>query len=134
MPLAERTLAKPLSGTEVIEAIVTSIRRQLSKDCYLAPHMAYGSYSFQADLQIQFQASRITGTQTHVTGGEGELDPEKTESANISISDEPKPPNEVRVDSGQPVPTLTKTPAGRVEERAVKYERRPPKQKTPVGA
>ena len=122
----ERVLAKPLSGTEVVEAIVTRIKEQLQKDCFLAPHMAYPAFSFKCELDIQFQASRIAGTHATVTSAAAVVDlaPGAQESQQVTISDEPKPPNEVRRETGQEVPVLTKTPQGRLEERKVRYERK----------
>lgn len=121
----ERAIAKPLSGTEVIEAITTRLKEQLGRDCYLSPHMAYGAFSFKCTIDIKFQASRIEGTSTAVSGSLGEEDTEQAiETSTIEVSDEPKPPNEVRRETGQDVPVLTKTPQGRLEERRVKYERK----------
>jgi hypothetical protein len=129
----ERTLAKPLSGLEVIEAIVSTVRTQLQKDCFLAPHMAYPSYSFTAKIDIQFQGSRIAGTTAHVKDAAGERVPnlpETTES--VELSESPKPPNEVRRDTNQGVPVQVKTPSGRLEEKKVRYAR--PKGKTQPAA
>ena len=122
----ERVLAKPLSGAEVIEAVVVRIREQLQKDCFLSPHMAYGSYSFTCNIDIQFQGSRIAGTHATVRGEQSVADAPQTEkeSQQVTISDEPKPPNEVRRETGQEVPVLAKTPQGRLEERRVRYERK----------
>lgn len=121
----ERAIAKPLSGTEVIEAIVSRLKEQLGRDCYLSPHMAYGAFSFKCSIDIKFQASRIEGTSTSVSGSLGETDTEQeTESATLEVSDDPRPPNEVRRESGQEVPVLAKTPQGRLEERKVRYERK----------
>lgn len=121
----ERVLAKPLSGTEVIEAIVSRLREQLQKDCFLAGHMAYSAFSFKCSIDIKFQASRIEGTSTQVSGSLGEEDLEQPiATETVEVSDEPKPPNEVRRESGQDVPVLAKTPQGRLEERKVRYERK----------
>lgn len=121
---AERTLARPLSGEEVIEAIGAKIKEQLRRDCFLAPHMAYGSFSFTAKIEIKFQGSRIEGTQATVSGGEGVLTPDvPTTEVHSTASAEPQPPNEVRRETGQGVPVVTKGPSGRLEEKRVKYER-----------
>ena len=124
MPPAERTLAKPLSGAEILEAMVTKIRHALSRDCFLSPHLAYASYSFQADIRFQFQhtGTAIKESQVHVTGQGGEVTTAEMESIDIHVSDEPKPPNEVRVETGQGVPTQVVKPQGGVEEKKVRYD------------
>lgn len=121
----ERTLAKPLSGTEIIEAIVSLVRTALQRDCFLAPHMAYPSFSVQGKLDIQFQGTRIVGTVAHVKDAAGEQSPHvPVSNASVEFSENPKPPNEVRRETEQPVPVQVKTPSGRIEERRVKYEKR----------
>jgi hypothetical protein len=119
----EKTLAKPLSGGEIIEAIVSKIRQQMQRDCFLAPHIAYASFSFQATVRVQFQntGTAIKETMVTSTGLGGEVSNADMESAEVEVSDEPKPPNDVRVESGQGVPALVTKPTGGVEEKKIKY-------------
>jgi hypothetical protein len=128
----ERTLAKPLAGNEIIRAIVQKIEAQLQRDCFLAPHIAYASFSFQATIRVQFQNTGTSIKETHVSagGGGGEITNEEMQSTEVEVSDEPKPPNDVRVETGQGVPALVTKPTGGVEEKKIKYQQRPPTQTT----
>ncbi|HKM83871.1 MAG TPA: hypothetical protein VJY15_23310 [Candidatus Acidoferrum sp.] len=119
----ERTIAKPLSGGEVMEAIIFKIRDALKRDCYLAPHIAYDSYSFQAEIRVQFQKTNtsIKETTVHTRGKAGDVSDQPMESADVKTSDEPKPPNELREETGQGIPTIITKPQGGVEEKKVKY-------------
>lgn len=123
MALNERTIAKPLSGGEIIEAIIVKVRDTLRRDCFLANHIAYDSYSLTGSLRVQFQKTNtaIKETTVHVRGSGGEESDQPMEAAEVEVSDEPKPPNDVRVESGQGVPTLATKPSGSVEEKRVKY-------------
>ena len=74
----ERTIAKPLSGTEVIDAILFNVREgfrkqapklprkvvdiicdrlraQMKKDCYLNPIIAYAGYASATSIRASFQ-------------------------------------------------------------------------------
>lgn len=119
----EKTLAKPLSGEEVMEAITFKIRDAMRRDCFLAPHIAYDSYSFQATVRVQFQKTGTAIKETSVTtrGKGGDETDEPIEAVDVEVSDEPKPPNDVRVETGQGVPTHVTKPSGGVEEKKVKY-------------
>lgn len=78
MPLAEKVIAKPLSGVEVIEAILhnlrvacakqaprlshkivdefqTRLRANMKRDCYLNPIIAYSVYSSETTATFNFQ-------------------------------------------------------------------------------
>lgn len=119
---AERTLNKPLSGPEIIESIVSDIRKTLERDCFLAPHMAYPSYSCDGQLNIKFQGTAVKSSTAYVRASTGEPDPSlPIQEETVSVDVEPKPPNEVRRESGQAVPVLAKTATGKLEEKAVKY-------------
>ena len=132
---AERTLNKPLSGPEIIESIVADVRRTLQQDCFLAPHMAYPAYSCSGELKIQFQGTAVKSATAYIRGAAGEMDPgAETENITVPVEVEPKPPNEVRRESGQAVPTLAKTATGKLEERKVKYAPKAKPQQTSKGA
>lgn len=126
MPV-DRTIPKPLSGEEIVEAIVTKIRAQLNRDCYLAKHIAYGSFSFQADIRVQFQrtGTSIKETNAVVHGMGGDLTEAEMESVDLKVEDVEKPPNQVRVETGQGVPALVAKPTGGVQERKIKYANKP---------
>ena len=120
----EKTIAKPLSGQEVLDAIIFKIREQMRRDCFLASHIAYDSYSFQGTIRIQFQKTGTAIKETNITarGKGGEQSDRQMESVDVEVSDEPKPPNEVREETGQGIPALVTKPTGGVEEKKLKYQ------------
>jgi hypothetical protein len=120
----EKTLAKPLSGSEIVEAILFRIRERLGKDCFLAPHIAYGSFSFQAEIRVQFQNTGTAIKETFVRANDqgGDVTEAEMRSFDVTVTDEPKAPNEVRVETGQGVPTIVTKPQGGIEEKRVKYD------------
>lgn len=123
--MAERTIVKPLSGDEIIESIVTKIRSQLARDCFLNPHLAYASFSYQAEIRVQFQntGTAIKETYARASGqGGDEQDDIDTESIDVSVSEVPKSPNDVRVEAGIGVPVLATKPSGGIQEKRVKYD------------
>jgi hypothetical protein len=126
MAANERTLARPLSGAEVRQAILNRIEAQLARDCFLVPHLGYASFSFQAEIRIQFQytGTSIRQTQVNAQGKGGNETDDPVESVDVHVAEEPKPPNEVRVDSGQGVPTIARSATGKVEERRVRYDQK----------
>ena len=135
MPLNERTLAKPLSGAEIREAIIHKLREQMQRDCFLAPHIAYASFSFQLKLDVQFQntGTSIKETTIRATDAGGEVIAADMEHAELAVSGEPQPPNEVRVETGQGVPTVVQKPQGGIEERKVKYDPKSVQRQVPRG-
>ena len=121
--MLEKTIAKPLSGLEVKEAILDRIRKQMNADCTLRDIEAYGAFSFYCTLTVNFQTLGATkATSIELTGIEGEVDPEiPEESETITATDVERPPNEVRRDSGQGIPVLTKDEHGHMVEKTVNY-------------
>lgn len=124
----EVSVAEPLSGTEIVEAIVNKVREQLRRDCYLSPNSAY-EYFF-GEIKISIRAIDV--------GREADVD--KTVSVELGkVPEDPKdprieedhsqqdidraPPNVVRRESGQSVPVQTEDGAGRPEIKRVKYAR-----------
>lgn len=119
----ERTVVKPLSGAEIVEAILSRVRSQLQRDCFLASHLAYKSYSAQVDVRVQFQdtGTRITDTEVHVQTNGGEVTDEEMQVEEAHVEVTPEPPNIVRRETGQDVPVVTPKPSGGMEERRVRY-------------
>lgn len=109
--MAEVTLNSQLSGTEVVEAIVDKVRAKLRRDCYLSPNMAYDW--FMATIKIELDVHdagttlKIDTTEVIAEGEEpGEDEPIMTVSEHMDIP--AAPPNTVRIETGQDIPTLTK--------------------------
>lgn len=124
--MAERVLANPLSGSEIIEAIVDKIRQRLQKDCYLSPNLAYDY--FTADVRISLTAhdvgrAAIVEVEQQVTEGPRPEDA-ALDAADAEFHINAEAPNVVRVESGQPVPVLTKDSDGHPEIKGVRYSKK----------
>jgi len=119
----EKVLTPPLSSTEVVEAVIDAIRIALRRDCHLAPGNAYGTFSAEiygkirlydlgTEYVVDLKAKSNIGHQTE--GGE---------ETDLEVRLDEKPPNTVRVSSGQPVPVQVRNSQGKNEVRYVKYGR-----------
>lgn len=124
-----------------LETIAERIRAQMRRDCYLNPIISYATYSSETEVRVQYQpgveffsfqsTSKInfqnTGTSiketfVRVTGALGETaDNVDMQSVDVKVVDEPRPPNQVRVESHQDVPVIVPKKQGGVEEKRVRY-------------
>ncbi len=123
--MAEKTLAKPLSGTEVIEAVVDKLRDKMRRDCYLNPNSAYDWFAADITIKLDMHDTGSKVSVEHaalVTEGVKPVDDTMFVSENLQI--EPAAPNTVRMETGQPIPTETKDAHGRRVERGVTYTRK----------
>jgi hypothetical protein len=120
--MAEIVLANPLSGLEVIEAVVDQVRTQMRKDCNLNVNSAYDWYD--AEINMHDAGSHIKGDYTAKSAqGSKPSDGEEIEQAFASFDVDPASPNEVRVATGQDVPVLTKGENGEQVVKGVRYKR-----------
>lgn len=130
--MQEQTIPKPLGGAEIRKAIITKISSTLEtamkKDCFLLDHLAYAVFEARVDfkIEIKFPASdtrvKGTGLATSDVVAQGELPGEVGSRVSTGVVEmEPKPPNEVRQETGQGIPVISQTPQGRIEEKRVKY-------------
>ncbi len=124
--MAERVLANPLSGQEIIEAIADKIKRSLERDCYLSGNLAYDYYL--ADVKISLTAhdvGRAAKVEVQVHDEQGARPEDAAlDAAEAEFSVDQEAPNVVRVESGQPVPVLTKDKEGRQEIRGIRYSKK----------
>ena len=128
----ETAVADPLSGTEVIEAIVAKVREQLRRDCFLSPNAAY-EY-FTGEIRIKIRAIDVgrnaeVDTTANVAGGTPPEDPTdpRIETNESETNIEQEPPNVVRRESGQSVPVTVEDGTGKTESKRVKYAPKAPK-------
>lgn len=106
--MAEEKLAPlPLTGEEVQEAVLAKIEESFNRTCHLKYDNAYTS--FKAEISIKFTLSDYGREvqDNHIVevakdSGIPEENPPRVVEANITM--EPVPPNQARVESGQPVP------------------------------
>lgn len=123
----EATLALKLSGEEVRKALVDMIDQALAKDCFLNPNTAYDFMTGKITVEVSLHDSGIeiplTVTKETMQGEE----PDVADGVKIEIPVDRLPPNQTRVETGQPVPALTKDSDGRTVVKPIKYARRGPK-------
>ena len=127
--MSEITIAQPLSGTEVVNRILEKVRTMLKQDCFLNEYAAYES--FEADINIVWKCHDVgriaAGTTAVVERSENPID-ENNENFALEMAEDSlgvMPPNQVRQDSGQPIPTLVESGDGRREVKHVRYARKP---------
>jgi hypothetical protein len=115
-----QTLAKPLSGVEVRKAILFDIERALSLDGTFQSHMAFDGFSFQASIVVMIPSGVYDQIAREVSGSRGEVPPDSPATV-VSASREIEPPNQTRISTDQPVPTLVDNGKGQIEEKYVPY-------------
>jgi len=127
--MPEKVLPLDLSGEEIRVAILDTLGRRLAKDGYLNPNMAYQMFSAKITVHIEChdlgRVAEVNVTE-QVTQGEipeGENPDEYLDKADAEFTMEQKAPNDVRVETGQVVPVLTKQADGKPVVRGIRYGR-----------
>ena len=122
---AEKVLPLPLSGSEIVEAVLDKLRQALVKDCYLSPNTAYDW--FEARVTVHVKANDIgrrPEVKAEVTVGAGaEGSAGRGQDHEVELVIEPAAPNEIRQETGQPLPVLATTADGHREIKKVQYKR-----------
>lgn len=119
----EKTLNTALSGAEIVEALRDRILEKLKRDCYLNPNHAYDYFSASIHIKVHLHDTGQELETEHRIGfttGQPQMDSEEVE---VDLDIEKRSPNEVRVETGQPVPVLTKDKDGRSIIEGIKYGR-----------
>ena len=101
----ERTVAAPLSGAEIKTALVDRFRQQLDKDCFFHRDAAYDSFTGKVSWDIALHAVDTVTAHDHVEVNHGDASVDKDELMSGEVNLDPEPPNQVRVSTGQEVPT-----------------------------
>jgi hypothetical protein len=126
--MAEIAIPEPLSGQEIIEALIFRIRQQLIQDCYLNPSVAYESFSGEITIKIRaIDCGRSAVVEKTIVAESGvPFNPEAEGALELTTVQEipTEPPNVVRRESGQGVPVMTEDSGGRKEVRRVHYARK----------
>lgn len=125
----ETTLALPLSGEEIIESVLDRIRRVLMRDCYLNPNNGYESFAGSISIKLKMRdMGRMPEVATEIQVKLGEEFPEGGDQFSVEAEGSEEipemPPNEVRVESEQGVPTLVDEGDGKRVIKRVKYARK----------
>ena len=121
--MPERVLANPLSGAEIRRAISDKVFTALGRDCYLSENLAYDFFSATVKISlVAHDVGRAAPVEMEVKVSEGEVsDDVHLEAAETEFAVDPQSPNEVRVETGQEVPVLSKDGDGKPVIRGVKY-------------
>jgi hypothetical protein len=124
--MPEKVLALALSGEEVRKAICDRLDQVLAKDCRLTPEKAYQFFEAKVSVHIECtDVGRIEVIDQRVPATYGEPDEnEALDKFDAEFQMEPKPPNEIRVESGQGVPVQTRESDGRSTEKRIRYSRK----------
>jgi hypothetical protein len=121
MPLSTEAVPnRPLSGAELIEYVLSVMRKRLESDCHFTRTIAYRQIAF--DVTVHFHLGTPVGEHVVAVSGLNEegtwkagappLSPEPEEAEVVASEQhaEVNDPNLVRVHTGQPIVTVTKTP------------------------
>lgn len=125
--MAEQTLNNPLSGDEIIEAVTDSLRIKMRRDCFLNKNSAYDWFSGDVAVKLDMHDAGTRVSADHAAHSERGTAPnpdDDRQHVEAQFFIDPAPPNEVRVGTGQPVPTLTRDAQGKDVIKGVRYARK----------
>lgn len=125
--MSEQTLALPLSGEEVIEAVVEKVRGLLRQDCFLSPVTAYEAVSGEIRVKLKMRdVGRIPEVEVVVPVRVGSVDPDNAaiDAVEATLYIEEQSPNQVRVEAGIDVPALVESEGGKKEIKGIKYAKK----------
>jgi len=106
--MPERTIPLQLSGEEVRLAILDKIDQALQKDCYMNPLGAFDFFSGKITIELRLNdMGREDVVKMNVSASQGTPPAEEPEAVKVEIKIDPQPPNAVRVETGQAVPTAS---------------------------
>lgn len=126
--MAEKTLPEPINGKEYCIIVADNAQQAtmaaLQHDCYLQGEKTYFRFGGTVTVRgwIESPAGRVE-VNRDITFGDRERPAEVQEFAAERELDYSSP-NEARIETGQPVPTLTKDEQGRPVVKGVHYARR----------
>lgn len=122
--MPEKSLPLHLNGEEIIEAVVAKIRERMRKDCFLNSTTAYDWFRAEVSIHVLMNDSgRRPEVSVNVQTSEGEM-PTADDSVKVAESSfkmQEAPPNQVRIESNQPVPVLSTGGDGKAEVKRASY-------------
>lgn len=127
--MAERVLPDPLTGLEIRRAVAELVGRSLEKDGFLNPDTAYDRFDCEVSIKLRcHDIGRVAVVEQTVKDSgktaEASSDDALLEEANKQFEIHSDSPNEMRVDTGQEVPVLTKDSEGKETIKHVRYSRK----------
>ena len=106
--MPKQTVPLPLSGAEIKTAILDKIKQTLDRDCYLNDTTAYDFFEGKITIQLRCNdIGREEVVKANVVASQGTQPAQEPEAITNQINIEKQPPNQVRIETGQPVPTAT---------------------------
>ena len=123
--MAEQIMPLALSGEEVKEAIMFKVRQSLSRTCNLHNDSAYTSFKAEILIRLTLSDYGRDVSDNHLVEVESNSGLEGSEPRTVesNVTLEPMPPNQLRVETDQPVPVKT-TEKGKQVIKHVKYAQR----------
>jgi hypothetical protein len=131
---SEVSIAKHLSGPEVLESILHSFRAAMNKDDRFMSHVAYSGYHAEVDFHFYPAMSFVPPLERNIRTEDGDLSNLQTVPETVKLEIPLRPPNEVREDADMPLPVLVTHSDGRQEEKWVKKGKAPKQNKAPKNA
>lgn len=123
--MSEITLNNQLSGAEIIEAILDKMRQKLRSDCHLNPNSAYDWFDARIKIELDMHDTGAHIKKDYEVGAASGTVPDgEVDGVSEELHIPAAPPNEVRVSTGQGVPTLTKDAQGNKVVENVRYARK----------
>ena len=107
--MPERTLNLPISGNEAVKAVLDKMETAMRRDCYLNPDLAYDYVEATVKYTIKCHdvgEARVVDQEVKLqVGTEPESGVDEFEGETFV---EPISPNELREETGQPIPVKGK--------------------------
>lgn len=122
----EQTLNTGLNGEEIRIAVLDKVGLTLQRDCYLSKNFTYRGVKVNVVVEIQLEdVGGDKEVKREIIHSVGEVGPD-AELIRAETGIENEPPNQTRIETGQPVPVLSKDASGKVTEKSVQYARPKP--------
>ncbi len=123
--MSEQVLPLPLSGGEIIKAVLANVESMLRRDCFLNEVAAYETVQGRIQVSLTLKdCGRECIVETVVPVRQGppvdESDPD-VYLAEAERMMEQAPPNVVRQETDQPLPVLVEDQSGKREVKRVSY-------------
>ncbi len=125
--MAEQTINKQLGASEIIEAVLDTLRQKMRRDCYFNPGSAYDWFDGEITVKLRMHdtGSNLTAEHTVKVGDPSGKVPDGSDTVDDVITiNKIESPNDVREMTGQPIPTMTRDAEGHKVEKGVKYARK----------
>jgi len=115
---SEVSIAKPLSGTESLDACLASLRAVLAKDDRFSSHIAYKGFTATIDFKFSPHMSfaMIPDVERTIEVSEGEIEGDAEETVEVEVELPVRPPNQVLEEAGLPQPVLVTGDQGQPHE------------------